>query len=214
MAAPLLLWLAAAAAVPPLPASAAKLVGTYDGHQMEMAVGIELSANGRFHYGMSYGALDEEAEGKWTVSGDKVVLTSDPVTPPRFVFVGQKAAPAGTVRITLDVPQVMTAQLFDGMYQTAHRHGDGGQLSDDEPKSWPIDQADPPIKAMVTFPMFELHSDPVDIDPAKGFWLQFRFEPHDLGKVDFQGTPLTVEGGDLLLERHDRQIRFHRAAAN
>jgi hypothetical protein len=35
------------------------LVGTYHGHQMEMAAGLELKADGRFRYGLSYGALDK-----------------------------------------------------------------------------------------------------------------------------------------------------------
>ncbi len=210
MALPVLLWLAAATSA--LPASAQRLVGVYDGHQMEMAAGIELKADGRFEYGLSYGALDEQAEGNWTVSGDKVVLTSDHVTAPRFVFLGQKAAPTGSFQITLDVPKGMSAQYFDGMFVTAKGHGGQEQLSDDTPKSWPIDKADPPIKAMVALEMFELRSDPVTIDPAKGYWLQFRFEPNDLGKVDFKATPLTIEGGDLLLDRFDRHIRFRRTA--
>jgi hypothetical protein len=108
MVVPILLWLAAAAA--PLPPAATRLVGVYDGHQMEMAVGIELKADGRFEYGLSYGALDEQAEGNWTVEGNKVLLTSDPVTAPRFVFLGQKAAPAGSFQITLETPKGMSAQ--------------------------------------------------------------------------------------------------------
>jgi hypothetical protein len=99
------------------------------------------------------------------------------------------------------------------MFVTAKGHGDQEQLSDDGPKSWVIDKADPPIKAMVALPMFQLHSDPVAIDPAKGYSLRFRFEPNDLGKVDFRATALTLDGGDLLLDRYDRHIRFRRTAA-
>ena len=186
MAAPIFLWLAAAAAS--LPAPAQKLVGVYDGHQMEMAVGLELKADGRFEYGLSYGAIDEQAAGRWTVSGGKLLLTSDPVKAPRFTFVGQKPAAAGSLEISLDVPKGMSAQYFDGMYITAKNHGDREQLRDDGLRSWPIDKADPPIKAAVALPMFELHSDPVTIDPANGYSLQFRFEPNDLGKVDFKAS--------------------------
>jgi hypothetical protein len=211
MVAPLLLWLAASAAS--LPPAAQKLVGVYDGHQMEMAVGIELKADGRFEYGLSYGAMDEQAAGRWSLSDGKVVLTSDPVTTPRFTLVGQKPAPAGTFEISLDTPKGLTAQLFDGMYVTAKGQGGQEQLKDDEPRVWVIDKADPPVKAMVVLPMFELRSDPVTIDPAKGYSLRFRFEPNDLGKVDFHGTALTIENGDLLLDRFDRHIRFHRTAA-
>ena len=45
----------------------AALVGIYDGGQMEIAAGLELRADGNFSYGLAYGALDEEAEGVWTV---------------------------------------------------------------------------------------------------------------------------------------------------
>ena len=73
------LLLAAASSTVAAPASRQSLVGTYDGHQMEIAAGLELKADGRFRYGLSYGALDEEAAGKWAMSGDQVLLTSDPV---------------------------------------------------------------------------------------------------------------------------------------
>ena len=73
------LLLAVASSTVAATASRQSLVGTYDGHQMEIAAGLELKADGRFRYSLSYGALDEEAAGKWTMSGDQVLLTSDPV---------------------------------------------------------------------------------------------------------------------------------------
>src|SRR6516162_10176776 len=66
------LLLAAASSTVAAPASRQSLVGTYDGHQMEIAAGLELKADGRFRYGLPYGALDEGAMGKWTMSGDQV----------------------------------------------------------------------------------------------------------------------------------------------
>ena len=59
-AASLALFIAAAAA-PAAARTASSLVGVYDGRQMEMAAGLELMADGRFRYALSYGALDEEA---------------------------------------------------------------------------------------------------------------------------------------------------------
>jgi hypothetical protein len=52
--------------------TAARLAGTYEVHQMEMAGGLELKRNGHFRYAFSYGAVDEEAEGDWTFDGKKV----------------------------------------------------------------------------------------------------------------------------------------------
>ncbi len=190
----------------------AALVGLYDGNQMEMAAGLELKADGRFRYGLAYGALDEEAEGTWRAEGDHVVLTSDPVTPPRILFLGQQSAAPGTLRISLEAPHGLTPQLFVATLGFAHSETTGEQLADDGLLR-PIDPKDPPTSVRLSLPMFELSGDPVAIDPAKGYGLRFRFEPHDIGKVDFRANPLPIDKGDLLLDRHDRTIRFHRIKA-
>ena len=205
----LLALLTAMIATPAFAQHPASLVGHYDGHQMEMGAELVLNANGRFQYGVAYGALDEEAEGTWALQGGQVLLTSDPVTPPRFVFLGQKPAPAGIFRLSLEAPQGMSLQYFDAVLTFAHRNPEGGQLTDDG-LARPIVAKDPPLTARLFLPMFELKADPVTIDPAKGYWLSFRFEPHDLGKADFRSAPLALDKGDLLLERFGRTIRFHR----
>jgi hypothetical protein len=51
-------------------------------NQMEMAGGLELRADGRFRYAFDYGAVSEEAEGKWAAEGSTVLLTTDPMPPP------------------------------------------------------------------------------------------------------------------------------------
>ena len=55
--------------------------GLYEINQMEMAGGLELQPNGRFRYGFDYGAVSEVSEGKWTVEGGAVLLTTDPMPP-------------------------------------------------------------------------------------------------------------------------------------
>ncbi|MDB5707076.1 MAG: hypothetical protein JWN66_4192 [Sphingomonas bacterium] len=205
----ILLLLAAFVATPASAQTAASLVGSYDGHQMEMGAELHLLADGRFEYGVAYGALDEAGQGSWRVEGDRVLLTSDPVTPPRFVFTGQKPAPSGTVRFSLEAPQGVSLQYFDAVVLLAHGGSKGGQLSDDG-LSLPLDPADPPVSARMFFPMYQLKSDAAPIDPAKGYWLSFRFEPNDIGKADFRGTALTIDHGDLLLDRFGRTIRFRR----
>lgn len=55
--------------------------GLYEINQMEMAGGLELQPNGRFRYGFDYGAVSEVSEGKWTVEGGTVLLTTDPMPP-------------------------------------------------------------------------------------------------------------------------------------
>ncbi len=187
----------------------AALAGLYDGNQMEMAAGLELKPDGRFRYGLAYGALDEEAEGTWTAQGGHVVLTSDPLTPPRLRFLGQQPAAPGTLRIALEAPQGLTLQLFVAYIGFTKGETAREQLADDGLLR-PLDPQNPPTTVRLTLPLFELTGDPVAIDAAKGYGLHFRFEPNDLGKVDFRGTVLPIDQGDLLLDRHDRTIRFHR----
>jgi hypothetical protein len=196
------------AAAPVDEAHPAALVGVYDGHQMEMAAGLELQADGRFRYALSYGALDEEAAGSWVADHGTVVLTSDPVTAPRIVMTGQKAGAAGELRIALDIPAGgMTRQLFDAVISFADGHAVQQQLAEDETViAFPAGA--PPTTVMLVLPMFEVAGDRVTIDPAKGTQLRFRFEPNDLGKVDFRGTRLRQESGELLLERYGRTIHF------
>ena len=57
MAGSVVLAVAASAAM----AQSPSLVGTYDGRQMEMAAALELLADGRFRYGLAYGALVQYA---------------------------------------------------------------------------------------------------------------------------------------------------------
>ena len=58
-----------------------QFAGLYRINQMEMAGGLELRADGRFRYAFDYGAVSEEAEGKWAVEGNGVLLTTDPMPP-------------------------------------------------------------------------------------------------------------------------------------
>ncbi len=70
----------------PAAAQSGSLAGVYDGGQMEIAAALELKPDGRFNYALSYGALDEGAAGRWTASGDRVLLSSNPVVAPRPTF--------------------------------------------------------------------------------------------------------------------------------
>jgi hypothetical protein len=191
-------------------ARAASLVGTYDGGQMEIAAGLELNADGRFRYALSYGALDEEAAGRWSISGDRVLLTSDPVTPPRFVLVSRDRAADGVLQVSLDVPKGLSRQYFDALITTTSGATQRRQFAEDGLLSQ-FTRENVPASLRLLFPMFSIAGEPVPLDPGSGHSLRFRFEPNDLGKANFQATPLRIVGGDLLLDRHGRTIRFRRS---
>jgi hypothetical protein len=202
-----LLLLALTGADDPHPAG---LVGQYDGSQTEMAAALELLPDGHFRYELAYGALDEEAAGTWRADGRSVILHSDPVTPPRFSFVGQKAAPAGQARISLAVPHGMEVQYFDAALIFADGTGADGQLKE-EGLLLAVEPKQRPTTVRFRLGVFDLISDPIAIDPAKGLDMSFRFEPNDLGHVDFKDAALPIADGQLVLKRFDREIHFRRA---
>lgn len=206
----MLALLVAAVAAPASAQTIASLAGTYDGHQMEMGAMLRLTPDGRFDYGLAYGALDEAGQGSWTLKDGKVLLTSDPVTPPRFVFTGQKSGAVGALDIALEVPKGISPQYFNGVATPTKGEPKGGQFGENGRLSLPVDPADPPHSVRVFLPMFELASDPVPVDPSKGYALSFRFEPNDIGKADFRETALTIDKGDLVFDRFGRTIRFRK----
>jgi hypothetical protein len=50
--------------------------GLYRTQQMEVAAALELQPNGHFRYALTYGAMDEQAEGVWTFDRTTVRLTT------------------------------------------------------------------------------------------------------------------------------------------
>jgi hypothetical protein len=191
------------------PSPSPSLVGTYDGGQMEMAVALELLADGRFRYALAYGALDEQAAGKWSLRGDQVLLTSDPVRAPRFVLVSQGKGAPGLLRVDLDVPKGVSRQYFDALITKVNGQTERKQLAEDGLSS-PFAAAEAPTAIRLLLPMFEVASGPVRLDANSGYSIRFRFEPNDIGKVAFQATPLKLVNGALLFDRHGRTIRFRR----
>jgi hypothetical protein len=188
----------------------ADLVGIYDGGQMEIAAGLELRANGRFRYGLSYGALDEQAEGRWTIEGDHVLLTTEPaVVPARFLLARQKPTASGGLEIGVVDPKGRPLPNID--IAIAYDEGDPDIVqSREEAVVVPVEAARPPRAILLAVPVFDVESEPFRIDPAKGYGFTFRFEPNGLGTADFQRTPLAIDKGALVLPRFDRTLRFVR----
>jgi hypothetical protein len=206
---PVALPLAAAGFATSVEAQSASLAGIYDGGQMEMAAGLELQANGRFRYALSYGALDEQAAGRWTSSGGAVLLTSDPVTAPRFVLVSRGKGPDGVLQLILDVPKGVSRQYFSAEIRKANGETQRQQLREDG-LSVPYNKNNLPTGIRLLLPVFSVVGEPISLDPNAGNSVRFRFEPNDIGKADFRATPLRIIGRDLVLDRHGRTIRFRR----
>ena len=201
--------LVAATGSGPATAQPGSLAGVYDGGQMEIAAALELKPDGRFNYALSYGALDEQAAGRWTVNGDRVLLSSNPVVAPRLLPVSRGRGPEGMLQLSLDVPRGVSRQYFDAMVTGGNGQTQKVQLSE-EGLFMPFSRADPPTVVRLVLQIFRVASEPVKLDPSSGYAVQFRFEPNDIGKVDFRAEALRIVNGDLVLDRHGRTIRFRR----
>ncbi|MCK9540935.1 MAG: hypothetical protein M0R03_02770 [Novosphingobium sp.] len=205
----LLAVLAAVAAGAQAPAEAPPLclTGLYDGSGFEMASTLELSGNGRFRYMLSYGALDEEAEGTWRVRGDTVLLTSDPVNPPRYALISDTAGEGEGMKITLRPPRGLSVQYFALIATYAGGRHRALQFVEDDLVIGPDGHGEAlPESVRVTLPVFDVTSDPLPV--GAGREIVVRFDPNELGKVAFAATPLVRGESGLTFERHGRDITF------
>lgn len=192
------------------PAHAApELAGYYQGDAMEIGAALELGADGRFRYGLSYGALDEQSEGAWVAEGDTVYLTTSPaVVPPRFVVESDAPAPAGTLNVRLTDPDALGGFTLTVVLTFA---GDARRyhVEADEEGNVPLPPGRVVTSVVPALPVYDIPVVAYPVSPG-GHRLAFRFEPNDLGKADFRRQPLKMEGDALILQRHDRTIPFRR----
>lgn len=203
---------AASAQMGPPPPGPRCLPGSYDGGQTEVAAQLELGPDHRFHYALSYGALDEVAQGKWEAGGaGTVLLTSDPTTPPAFVLLSEAVATArGTLRIDLDVPIGISRQYFSALVRLADGRSSVRQF-DEDGLVLELGAGDRVVSVTLLLSVLSLESEAIAVKSGEGSELHVRFDPNDLGKVAFAATPLRIDRDDLLLERHERLIRFRRS---
>ena len=129
--------------------------------------------------------------------------------PPRFVLVSRAKGADGVLKIGLDVPNGLSRQYFDAVIAKSDGKTEKEQLGEDGLSS-AFASDNVPTSVRIVLPVFEVIGEPVKLDPDSGYSLRFRFDPNDLGKVDFRATPLKIVNGGLVLERVGRTIRFRR----
>ncbi|MCB2059678.1 MAG: hypothetical protein R3E09_12340 [Novosphingobium sp.] len=183
------------------------LAGIYDGGQPEVAAGLALGSDRRFSYGLSYGALDERAEGRWEADRGKVYLTSNPVKAPELVLLGERASPDSLYRIELDLPAGLSRQYFDARIELADGQVVEQQL-DEDGLAVEFADADRPVSVALLLPLFGVESPPHGVTREGPSLVRFRFDANDLGKVAFERTPLAQDEGELVMERHGRSLHF------
>ncbi len=84
------------------PSAPPSLAGHYRLHVHDAGSELVLHPNGRFEYGLAYGALDEAATGRWRRVGNHILLTTAPKPVPAAFSAG-RAAHSAEVPLALHV---------------------------------------------------------------------------------------------------------------
>jgi hypothetical protein len=200
--------LALVAAANSLSPAAQALVGTYATQQMEMGGGLELRADGRFRYMLSYGAVDETGEGDWIVADGAVLLTSNPIPRrPQFVLVRDDPAPAGELELKLEPTNVewggplrALATVKPGVAPTTIAADSTGRVD--------LAGSPMPIAIEPLIPIFGPTGDAFPLIAGRGHKILIRFDANDLGQAAFKREPLKVDGDRLTMLRWDTAIEF------
>lgn len=192
-------------------AEVASIAGTYDGSQTEIAATLELGADGRYRYALSYGAVDEFSSGTWVRQDGGILLNSDPSTPPQFELLGTEPGSGSRDAVTIRLEG--TGSLPLPLFSAFVERGDGASSTMDFSEARleiPVAPADQVLSISPALPMFEVRGEPLTVAQPAGKTLYFAFHANDLGFKAFDNATLFESDGMLLLERYDREIVFRR----
>jgi hypothetical protein len=183
--------------------------GLYQARQMEIGAALELGADGRFRYQLDYGAVSEHAEGRWTSDGKIVRLTTVPAPiKPSLELVRDEAAPPGEVDIKIESPGFGDGFRLEAVGTDALT-GESGLVSVDSDGR--VDSGGRRLSAIDPLvPVYGAVAGHFTLDPSRGHRLFLRFHANDLGTAAFEGEPLALADGALVLKRYDTEIRFLR----
>ena len=193
----------AAAAGERSPAGVYRLVGEHDA-----ASGLALQSDGHFQYFLIYGALDEEAEGRWSVSDGVVTLVTEPrPVPPAFAQGPSAKSDSAPLTVRVSLPDGRGIALVDlriGFDEGPPVEG----YTQEEGWSLPAEERRIPRWIELKVPMHDFVSPRFPIDLAGGNALAFTLTPNDLGKLDFEGIRVEAEPGALVVLRGGARLRY------
>lgn len=199
-----LLLLAAPAA--PSPVGHYRLQGVQDA-----ASELVLRADGRFAYALAYGALDEEATGRWRRVGNRVFLTTVPKPVPP-IFSPGKMAHTAAAPLTLHVTTPDGRGIPGVNFRVEFDTGDPLQdyINNDEGWSLSGEEKRKPVAVTLAEPIYQLVSPRFPIDTDKANDLTFVLTPHDIGRFDFEDMPLDIAPGRLVMHRGGEPLNYVR----
>ncbi|WP_428681022.1 hypothetical protein [Sphingopyxis sp.] len=205
------LLLAAALIATPAAAQDSHFVGEYAlAEGPDVGGGLLIRNDGRFQYMLAAGALDEQAEGRWEVRGDRICLTTDPKPVPPTMKKGPPIEVDGAVPTLLvtwpngrGIPGVDFVIGFDsGDPAEGYTQDYGWTMPDDDKRIPRWVEVREPIYG-ITAPRYALTDD----DGGK---LRVIIEPNDLGVVDFENACAEKTDRGLTLHRAEGEMRFVR----
>jgi hypothetical protein len=174
----------------------------------DTAGGLELRADGRFFYGLSEGALDEHAEGRWSDEGGTISLTTEPKpTPAEFARGPDRPGEAPTLQVVLSDARAIGGIDFriglgDGSIRAGYTQYDGW--------TFPSGAAQPIRWVELAEPIHGVASARFVIDPPASGGLVFVLTPNDIDVVDFTDAVLERRGDVFVLRQGDRELRLVR----
>ena len=193
------------------PAGSPPLAGHYRIHVHEAASELVLHPNGRFEYALAYGALDEEATGRWRRVGNHILLTTTP-KPVAASFSAGKSAHIAEAPLALHATWPNGRGIPGMDFRVDFDSGPPfvDYINNDE--GWQLDPAEKrrPVAVTLSFTMYNLVSQRFPIDVAKANDLTFILTPNDLGRFDFEDTPLDIAPGKLVMHRNGHTIDYVR----
>lgn len=207
-------------------------VGTYDGGSFETAMGMRVSKDGTFEWGLSVGALDMRAKGAWQVDGDEIVLQSVPVpVAPEFVVLGLRTLPdAPLVKVVQPDGQgfswaSLRLHCRDGKdsFHQIYREGWSAEIErrvkagQNGQEVEPRDSCADPIALTVSQSNYEVRSDRLtlaDLGWREGQTVMIEFRSNDLGVQDFTGMRGRLDSGILTFESRLGRLEMRKRPAS
>lgn len=174
---------------------------------MEVGSCMRLSPGGKFEYFLSYGAYDENSEGKWRQAGSEIIVDTPKYDKrPAFSFKRtQKSETAGFNIIVENSPGrpingIDVQVTCDGATKDVGVTGTG---------NFKVDCASAPAAVVLALRMFNVAPQTIDVASRAGAdkAYVFGFDPGDLGKRPFVGKRLQIAAdGALVLTVTDSLI--------
>ena len=114
------------------------IAGEYYFRKHEMVAGFNFSKDGKFQFFFSYGAVDRNATGTFTVEGDLVKLKSDKEPGKDFIVEKQHKQPGGGYHLVAKHPNkylvnYVVAVFFIGEEQHTQESDSSGEIHTDLP---------------------------------------------------------------------------------